>query len=189
MIKAFQTDSGIIVPAVTTDQMREVDRIAMEETGPNLYQMMENAGRTLAEVALGTLAAAPSEAVVVLAGPGGNGGGGICAARHLANRGVDVRLCLSRPDNLDPTTAFQQKVYRSASTGREVRLNELEHQHPALILDALIGYGLQGPPRGLAADLLRWANGSGSRILSLDFPSGLESTTGETPGEFIRPST
>jgi len=44
----FFTDSGIEVPAVTEDQMREVDRIAMEETGPNLYQMMENAGRNLA---------------------------------------------------------------------------------------------------------------------------------------------
>ena len=60
MIKAFQTDSGIFVPAVTTDQMREVDRIAMEETGPNLYQMMENAGRTLAQVPTRVLGVASS---------------------------------------------------------------------------------------------------------------------------------
>jgi NAD(P)H-hydrate epimerase len=45
----FFTDSGVEVPAVTTEQMREVDRIAIEETGPNLFQMMENAGRNLAQ--------------------------------------------------------------------------------------------------------------------------------------------
>ena len=47
-INTFKTDTGIEVGAVTADQMREVDRIAMEETGPNLFQMMENAGRNLA---------------------------------------------------------------------------------------------------------------------------------------------
>jgi len=48
MIKEFITKDGLIVPAVTKEQMMEVDRIAVEETGPNLYQMMENAGRNLA---------------------------------------------------------------------------------------------------------------------------------------------
>ena len=48
MTKKFSTDTGIEVPSVTTEQMIEVDRVAMEETGPNLFQMMENAGRNLA---------------------------------------------------------------------------------------------------------------------------------------------
>ena len=82
----FSTPSGVEVPAVTTDQMREIDRIAMEETGPNLFQMMENAGRNLAEMAIECLGANWRQAkIVVLAGTGGNGGGGITAARHLAN--------------------------------------------------------------------------------------------------------
>jgi YjeF-related protein N-terminus len=82
----FGTDTGKEVPAVTAAQMREVDRIAIEETGPNLFQMMENAGSNLAAQALEALGVRWREAlVVVLAGPGGNGGGGICAARHLAN--------------------------------------------------------------------------------------------------------
>ena len=54
-INAFKTDTGIEVVAITTDQMREVDRIAMEETGPNLFQMMENAGRNLALQAIEVL--------------------------------------------------------------------------------------------------------------------------------------
>ena len=48
----FWTPSGVAVPAVTTDQMREIDRIAIEDTGPNLFQMMENAARNLSEMAL-----------------------------------------------------------------------------------------------------------------------------------------
>ena len=48
MIKEFLTNTGLIVPAVTKEQMMEVDKIAVEETGPNLFQMMENAGRNLA---------------------------------------------------------------------------------------------------------------------------------------------
>ena len=48
MNKYFTTVEGIAIPAVTTEQMIEIDRIAIEETGPNLYQMMENAGRNLA---------------------------------------------------------------------------------------------------------------------------------------------
>ncbi|MEO0455292.1 MAG: NAD(P)H-hydrate epimerase [Cyanobacteria bacterium P01_A01_bin.114] len=97
----FTTDTGIRVPAVTTEQMIEVDRLAVEELGPNLFQMMENAGRNLALQAIECLGDRWRTAkIVVLAGTGGNGGGGICAARHLANRGADVSLCLSAADRL-----------------------------------------------------------------------------------------
>ena len=78
----FITDKGIEFPSVTTEQMIEVDRQAMEETGPNLFQMMENAVRNLALQAIDCLGEDWQEAnIVVLAGSGGNGGGGICAAR------------------------------------------------------------------------------------------------------------
>ena len=95
MTKHFFTDTGIKVPSVTTAQMIEVDRVAMEETGPNLFQMMENAGRNLALQAIDCLGTRWQKAnIIVLAGSGGNGGGGICGARHLANRGAKVTLCL-----------------------------------------------------------------------------------------------
>jgi NAD(P)H-hydrate epimerase len=74
MTPCFESDDGIPVPAVTAGQMREIDRIAMEETGPNLYQMMENAGRNLATVALETLGGGSGHSrILVLAGTGGNG--------------------------------------------------------------------------------------------------------------------
>ena len=180
------TNSGIEVPVVTTDQMREIDRVAIDETGPNLFQMMENAGRNLALQAMEILGAAWTWAsIVVLAGGGGNGGGGICAARHLANRGVDIRLCVAEPDRLGPVPAFQRKVFR-ATAGTEIGIVDVQRHTPDLIVDALIGYGLESAPAGPTADLIRWANGSAAPILALDVPSGVDSTTGLTPGDFIR---
>ena len=169
----FFTDTGVEVPAVTAEQMRKVDRIASEETGPNLFQMMENAGRNLA--VLGEKWTASR--LVVLAGSGGNGGGGICAARHLANRGIDVRLCLAEPDRLEEVPAFQRKIFRS-TRGREVDAASLSAEPVDLILDGLIGYGLRSAPRSPVAELIRWANSTETPILALDVPSGLDSTTG-----------
>jgi len=80
------------IPALTASQMREVDRIMAEDLHIELVQMVENAGRSLAELALRRFRPAT---VTVLAGPGGNGGGGLAAARHLANRGAGVRVTLS----------------------------------------------------------------------------------------------
>lgn len=183
----FFTDSGVEVPAVTAEQMREVDRIASEETGPNLFQMMENAGRNLALLAMGVLGKKwTTSRIVVLAGSGGNGGGGICAARHLANRGIDVRVCLAEPDRLEEVPAFQRKIFRSTH-GREVDAASLSVEPVDLILDGLIGYGLRSAPRSPVAELIRWSNGTGAPILALDVPSGLDSTTGHRPGDYIQP--
>ena len=105
-VDAFRAPTGLVVPAITTEQMREVDRVAVNEVGPNLYQMMENAGRNLASLCVELLGDGWHRApIVVLAGTGGNGGGGICAARHLANHGGDVTVVsLDVPSGLDSTT-------------------------------------------------------------------------------------
>ncbi len=186
MTVRFFTEDDVEVPAVTAAQMREVDRIAIEETGPNLFQMMEHAGRSLALEALERLGEAwPTARIAVLAGTGGNGGGGVCAARHLATRGLDVRLCLAEPDRLSQVTAFQRKIFAEAG-GREAALSELSGLRPDLVIDAVLGYSLQGAPRPPAAALIRWAVGSGIPTLALDVPSGVDATTGEAHGECVR---
>src|SRR5262245_31772955 len=160
--------SGVEVPAVTADEMREVDRIAMQETGPNLFQMMENAGRNLAALSMELLGDGWQQAsYLVLASSGGNGGGGICAGRHLANHGCHVSLCLAGPEHLGEVPAFQHKVFQSTS-GKEIGFAELDQQHPDIILDALIGYGLQSAPVGAAVRLTKWADAGGAAILALD---------------------
>jgi NAD(P)H-hydrate epimerase len=182
----FVTDDGTVVPGVTARQMRDIDRIAIEETGPNLFQMMENAGHNLARHCLDRLGRSwKSARVVVLAGAGGNGGGGICAARHLANRNVNVALVLSESGRLRDVPAFQRKVFTS-SRGREVDAAAVADERPDLIVDALIGYGLESAPRARTADLITWANESRVPILALDIPSGLDATTGERAGACIR---
>lgn len=183
----FFTSTGKEVPAVTADEMRELDRIAIEETGPNLYQMMENAGRNLALLAIELLREDWHKAkVVVLAGSGGNGGGGICTARHLANRNVDVRLCVAQPERMGEVPSWQRKVFQYTG-GREIDRTLLNEERPDLILDALIGYGLKSASDEGITELIRWANSAEARILSLDVPSGLNATTGEAPGASIAP--
>ncbi len=183
----FFTQTGISVPAVTAEQMREVNRIAVEETGPSIYQMMENAGRNLALLAIEFLGSNWTGAkILVLAGSGGNGGGGICAARHLANQGCEVELCLASPNRLKEVPAFQRKVFQSTSSG-EIEAADLPKEPVDLVVDALIGYGLQASPRGAVAKLLRWASRVQAPILSLDVPSGINATTGHAPGDCIQP--
>ena len=158
------------VPALTTDQMREVDRGMIEDLHIELIQMMENAGRSLAELALVRFAPVT---VTVLAGPGGNGGGGLVAARHLVNRGRTVSVVLSEPDSLTPVPAHQADIL--------ARMGAVMTAVPPgadLVVDALIGYSLRGDPTGRAAELIQWANQQPAPVLALDAPSGLDVTTG-----------
>ncbi len=189
MALKFFTQDGLEVPSVNTQQMIEVDRVAIEETGPNLFQMMENAGRNLAMQAIACLGDRWHQArIVVLAGTGGNGGGGICAARHLSNRGIPVTLCLSSPPyRLKTVPSWQHHIFK-ATLGQEIAIADLyEMDQPVdLILDAVIGYSLRAAPQGNALGLIQWANAADAPILSLDIPSGVDATTGATPGEFVR---
>ena len=188
MSVSFTNSSQVPVPAVTEAEMREVDRVAIEETGPNLYQMMENAGRNLALSAMEMTEDQPRGPIVVLVGTGGNGGGGITAARHLANRGYEVSVSVTDESRLKGVPADQLKIY-AGTNGETVSPSSINQLSPALVVDALIGYSLQGTPSGAVADLIGWANAQAAPILSLDLPSGLDATSGETPGAHVVPST
>ena len=183
------------VPAVTAAQMREVDRLAVDVFSLSLLQMMENAGRNLAENVWHMRAQTDTmrpERVVVLAGSGGNGGGGLCCARHLHNHGYPVQVILDRPAEVLAGAAKHQ-----LTALQRVGLQVLSPTEPlqdlsgvAVIVDALIGYGLRGAPRGRTAQLIEMAAQAadkGARVLSLDVPSGLNATTGEARGAIVRP--
>ncbi|NQV08024.1 NAD(P)H-hydrate epimerase [bacterium] len=165
-------EAGSRPPAITPTQMREVDRIMVDDLGIELLQMMENAGRNLALLAIARFKPA---SVTVLAGPGGNGGGGMAAARHLANRGIPVSVTLVKDD---PTPVPSRQLATLRRMGVEIAASPA----PAgLVLDAVIGYSIDGDPRGRAAELIEWVNDQDSRVLALDTPSGLDLTTGK-PG-------
>lgn len=103
-----------IIPAVTVDQMREVDRLMVEHFGITLRQMMENAGRCLAEQARRMLGGdVAARRIVVLTGRGGNGGGGLAAARRLSIWGADVAVILGSSGETIDAAASHQLVERS----------------------------------------------------------------------------
>jgi NAD(P)H-hydrate epimerase len=188
------TGQLVHIPSVTESQMREVDRIAVEDFGLGILQMMENAGRNLASLALriakGNQAAHRDLKFVIAAGTGGNGGGGLCAARHLHNRGFSVALLLTKPvESYSGPAGVQLNILRNAGLvpSPPEQINE-ELSSANIILDALIGYSLIGAPGGRTKKLIEAINASGKPVLSLDLPSGLDATTGKTPGAVVSAS-
>lgn len=167
-----------MIPSLTTAQMIEVDRAMIEDYHIELIQMMENAGRALAELARRQLKGSVKDhSGVVLCGSGNNGGGGMTVARRLHNWGANVTVALSKSvDELRGIPAHQLDILQRMKIPV---INSASLPSTCdLILDAIIGYSLSGPPHGVAADLIRWANIQNVPILSLDTPSGLDVTSG-----------
>lgn len=188
---AFVGPDGRPVTAVTAEEMRAVDRVAVEEVGLDLPRMMEHAGRGLAEAVLDVRRDGRGGApVTVLAGNGGNGGGGLACARHLANREASVRVVLDRdPSEIDGVTGEQVRILEAmgvpvegAGGGPDL---DLDAPLDGVVVDALIGYGLTGAPRGPAAALIEAASDAAGAVVSLDVPSGTNATTGEAPGAAV----
>ncbi len=158
----------------------------------DLPRMMEGAGRCLANVVERVYA---PERAVVLVGPGGNGGGGLVAARHLANHGVSVSVISTRPaDEFDDVPRDQLAILERMDVPV---FDALQMDGPPLdalaeetgvVVDAMIGYSLRGAPRGGTAELIDHVNVGGWPIVSLDVPSGLDTTSGATPGAVVAAS-
>lgn len=164
---------------IDTETMVEVDRAMIEDLGIGLVQMMENAGRNLS--ALSAELYQPSSAVVYV-GSGGNGGGGLVAARHLSNRGVEVAVVAGRPpERLTEVTRLQYEIVQRM--GLPISDTPVEAD---IVVDALIGYSLSGAPRGRVADLIEAISNEDRPVVSLDVPSGVDATTGQTPGLAVR---
>jgi NAD(P)H-hydrate epimerase len=173
---AIPTVEASAVPWLSVEEMRAVDDAMVGDLGIELKQMMENAGRNLAVLARALLGgSAAGRVVTVLAGPGGNGGGGLVAARHLlgADAIVHVRLAAAR-ERLAPVTADQVAIL--TALGADILDDADVLPESELVVDALLGYSQSGPPRGNTAGLIEAA--AGRRVLALDVPSGLELSSG-----------
>jgi NAD(P)H-hydrate epimerase len=177
------------LPELNSQQMREVDRLMVEQYEIELIQMMENAGRSLANLARARFFDGDpgGRSLAVIAGTGGNGGGALAAARHLANRGATVSIVVSRAERyLSKAALHQLEILKRmglpvSEVGRTPALGQVE-----LILDGVIGYSLKGVPRGPAAAMIRWANAHPAPVLALDVPSGVDVSTGSAYDPAIR---
>ncbi len=173
------------VPDITTEQMVEVDRAMIEDYGIELIQMMENAGRNLAHLARDRFLDGNPQGkhVIVLAGPGGNGGGAMVCARRLSNWGAFVSVYVTKEAGEFQGVPAQQlsilsRMQLPISQPGDAELSS-ESSGADVIVDGLIGYSLSGSPRGTAAEMIRWANEQSTPTLSLDTPSGLDTATGK----------
>ncbi|HLC03593.1 MAG TPA: NAD(P)H-hydrate epimerase [Anaerolineales bacterium] len=181
MTRDFPTIPSDRLPLLTRAQMAEVDRLMIDDVHIELLQMMENAGRNLARLAVERfLRDRPSQAkAVVLAGPGGNGGGAMTCARRLHTWGVETHLILTRAV-ADHSGAAAHQLESLIRIG--VPMSQAEEidsiRPPDLIIDGLIGYNIEGEPRGATLELIEWANRASAPILALDLPSGLHPTLG-----------
>jgi NAD(P)H-hydrate epimerase len=176
-------------PFLSTQQMREVDRAMIEDYKISLLQMMENAGRCLADLARSRfLGGDPrGQRVLVLAGSGGNGGGGLVCARRLHNWGASVRVLMTAaPEWLGEVPRHQLTILERMGLETDVAGNETELPESDLVVDALIGYSLKGAPADVAASLIRGTNSQTVPVLSLDVPSGVDTTAGTVYDPSVR---
>jgi len=173
------------VRALTREQIREVDRAAIEELRIPGLLLMENAAIGVADVATDLSAQHPGP-VVIVCGPGNNGGDGLAAARHLSNRGLDVRVNLAVPadayrDGSDAATNLA--IVRAM----DIPIHEdVDYGGAGLIVDALLGTGLVRDVRDPFRTAVIAMNEAGCPVLAVDLPSGLDANTGQVLGAAVR---
>ncbi len=178
---------------LTADQVRELDRQAIEEIGIPGVVLMENAGRGAAELindGYGDLWPGP---VLVVAGKGNNGGDGFVIARHLMNMGWDVITVALAPQeaikgdaaiNLEVLLRSEGEVFFAPEQQELAEFFENCYP-PELVVDALLGTGLASEVLGSYALAIDWINASGLPVVAVDVPSGVDATTGAILGDAV----
>ena len=172
------TDIGIELLA--TDEMAEADRLTIAGGVPGIA-LMEAAGIAVADAA----SALQGKRVVVVAGPGNNGGDGFVAARHLAERGYAVRVSFVgdraklKGDAATASTRWSGPVDTAA-------LEQIKDCD--IIVDALFGAGLDRDVSGVARTMIEAMNASGVPVIAVDLPSGINGTTGAVMGVAVKAS-
>ncbi len=162
---------------LTAAQMRAADAATIAAGTPGIT-LMEAAGRAVAETTAALVAEGP---VLVLAGPGNNGGDGFVAARLLAEAGRPVTLMLLG----DPARLSGDAARAAARWPGPVLAATADLPEAAVIIDALFGVGLDRPLTGLAAGIVAAANAAEAPIVAVDVPSGLDADSGQPLGPVI----
>ena len=191
------------IRGLTRDEAREVDRRAIEEYGIPSILLMENAGRASANQVQALCGAHRREEragegpVLVLCGPGNNGGDGLVIARTLCNRDMAVDIVfVGEPDQLARSSDdVRTNLALWKGLGRDVEFVRTPDEVAALagrmgdaaaLVDALFGTGLARALRDPYAAVIGAMEASGRPVLAVDLPSGLDADTGEVLGVAVR---
>lgn len=179
---------------LTRAEVREIDRRAIEDYGLPGVVLMENAGRNAATL---LHERAPRARVVIVCGKGNNAGDGFVIARHLVNLGHDVRVLLAcDPADYRGDAAINWHVAEKSGIPaiRLATASQEEWERAVAgadwIVDALLGTGATGAPRGAIATAIEAVNAVAARdrvgVFAVDIPSGLDCDTGAAPGPCIK---
>lgn len=171
---------------VTVDQMRQIEQ-KCAETGLPTDVLMENAGKVVAEEARRILGNIKQQRILILIGPGNNGGDGLVTARHLHDWGAKVSLYLpgQRPPNDHNLELVQNRGITSIDAKQDKNLSKLEEvlSSADAVIDALFGTGKSRPLQGIFPKVLNKLSEAKKKqpklkIIALDLPSGLNADTG-----------
>ena len=175
--------------SLTAREMKAVEMNA-DYLGVSRLQLMENAGRAVADAVRSRFG--PERRVAVVCGPGGNGGDGFVAARHLVGAGyrVDVFL-LGSSDGIrsEEALANWRTLRQMRSSVRIVEVHDSAEIQPLeadVVVDALIGTGVRGALAPPFREMVQAINRSGGLKIAVDVPTGVESDTGAVHGEAVR---
>jgi hydroxyethylthiazole kinase-like uncharacterized protein yjeF len=169
-----------LIELLTTAEMGQADALTIKAGTPGL-DLMEAAGAAVADEV--RRLSPDAKAVLVLCGPGNNGGDGFVAARLLKVQGVSVRLAL-----LGPIESLKDDAADMAARWE----GEVEVLTPGvvngadLVVDAIFGAGLTREVDGVVAEVIEAVNSSGVRVVSVDVPSGIDGTSGEVRGVAVQ---
>ncbi len=177
---------------VTASQMREIDRLSIEQYGIPGFSLMRRAAEGALKAIEETWGPAAGKRVLVIAGRGNNGGDGMVLACLLAERAAQVRVALiAQPQDLrgDARRAWDELQKNKAvavTAGADAEFVRTSGRDADWIVDALFGTGLNAPVTGEAAKIIATVNESGKKIVSLDIPSGLDADRGVPLGTSVR---
>jgi hydroxyethylthiazole kinase-like uncharacterized protein yjeF len=182
---------------VTAAEMQEMDRQAIETHGIPGLELMENAGRSAADVLLDQFAGTIKTGVGIICGKGNNGGDGFVIARYLAVRRIDVKVYLlakatkvkgDAAANLKRLAALKVPVIEIPDEDSFLKIKS-DFRRFDLLVDAIFGTGLTSDVRGFFKTVINFINTlnrSGIPVFAVDIPSGLNSDTGQPCGTCIR---
>jgi NAD(P)H-hydrate epimerase len=168
---------------LSREQVRRIDRLAVEQYRIPGVVLMENAAIAAANVA-GEMIRPDTGTVLIVCGGGNNGGDGLAVARHLHNRGYDVRILLTTdPGKYAGEARTNWDICQAMKlTWANATAEAIVGSGAGLIVDAIFGTGLTQPPRPPFAELVAAIEKLRAPVLAIDIPSGLDCDTGRVLG-------
>ncbi|MCM8760454.1 MAG: NAD(P)H-hydrate epimerase [Candidatus Omnitrophica bacterium] len=176
---------------LTREEITRIEKETEERYGISRLILMENAGRTLAEVITTSVHRVRDKKICIVAGKGNNGGDGFVAARYLFNMGMDVKVIYT-----DPPEKFSNLSFTNYQILCKIGIENILFERDLdtinilkesdIIVDAILGTGIKGSVIGVSAEVISLINESKKFVICADIPSGLDADTGTVKGECVK---